>query len=502
MSSAVLFFAAGAVSFKISSSQHHESAWKGYYQLIFSDEISSGTITRILSANGFGNFISAENQRVRVFSYGSPEYVSVNRLPEYFVGSDPAYDPYLRGLGGYFRGRADGMDVQVIYLPADSSPFRTYVKLKRVLSPVSGWWSFVDFQPVQRMIYFGLILVLNVSLFLLTRGNRKMFFVTFLSWFFPLVFGGLPSLISAASYQFCWILLSSHLFDNYKYYLNYRCLDREKLRKSYGALLFSAGVYVSVFILFYRESGFLIPFVSFLMQLSGTAAVLLFMHVQHAGRIHKLFFPVEIKDRKRIFNLDELYTAGAFFVFLFLAPLLYQFSYTVEKITLPAPVSVTKDKTVSFLSLKNLFNVKTDGALPDLSDYVAHMAFIDGYLYGRDYGFPSADEQVGISVYKKEGAKVYRENLMVNMFTDSWYKSIITSAEGSGLTGMLLNQKVPSGVRSVDVHRLTHIEGRLKTYYLFYVFLLFPFLFLVSGVISAPEDRIKRLFIRRRRQVV
>ncbi len=500
--SLLVFIAAGFVSYLVSSSRQNTPVWKGYYQLLFEEDADLEVVAKALNSSGIVPFITESTAKIPLFSYDKSIYKPVSDIRNYYVEGDPLLDPFLKGISAYFHGYADGRKVKIVYIPEKESAVKTYLKLKKAFKQDTLWWSMVDFQPLQRLLFIIFALVLNLFLYLFARNKKVFFFVALVSWIFPLVFGNLETLIAAASCQFSWILFSDQIYRNIKYYLNYRNFDPELVGNGIASLVFTLVVCISVFILFSGNGGFTVMLVSYIMMISATVLLMFHLYHQHNVRIHRIFFPVRILERRKCFRLDEVYAAGLFFIFLLVVPVLFHVSVSFEEVAIPAPYQLTGDMTLSFESLKRLSHSHNDKHIPDLSDYVTHMAFIDGYQYGRTYKFPEKGEKVSVPVFMNKNGLAYRENLVVKMFTDDWYQSIINADNSTGLVAMLVRQEAPVGVKSAGLHRMTTVRERFGTYYIYYLFLLLPFLFWVSGIVTFPEDKVKRLFIRRRRQVV
>ncbi len=113
----------------------------------------------------------------------------------------------------------------------------------------------------------------------------------------------------------------------------------------------------------------------------------------------------------------------------------------------------TKDNKVSKDSNEVTALGQADGGgpletpLPDLSDYLSHRAYQQSYFYGGTYEFPRRNGSIRIDNYRREGTNVKREESVVKMFTEPWYKDIIGEAYTHGVTRLLLSQKGPSRVR-------------------------------------------------------
>lgn len=502
IASIVFFFTAECSSFIVSSSKGGEGIWKGYYQLVFDRKIPAPEITDLLEDAGFSGIISENTEEVTVFSFEGPVKLPLTKLSNYFIENDPLYDPYLKGLKRYFTGTVGERVINVIYLPADSSPFKTYMKLRKALRVTGEWWNFINFQPIKKLLLLVIVILMETALFSLSKNNRKFFIINMFAWVFPLMYGGFSYVIIALSFQFCWQILVNQLIPVYIHYLNYRSFGEKGILKIKMAAYLNIVVFISVITIMHNEVSFLIPIISMFIQFSGTGIILGFIYLQHVNHAHRLFLPVHIKEKTKCIEFDEMYIAGIFFILLFIAPIFYRIPVMEKEIRIAAPVNLIKNNDLSYSGLKNLFLLKSEESLPDLSDYVAHRAYLEGYMYGMKYTFPDENIPITISVFKNNHGKVNRENLMLKLFTDSWYKSIITSVNKSGLVDMLLDQKAPVGVKYVQVNHISQSRGSLRRYYLFYIFLLFPFLFWASGVTSFPGDGIKRLFLRRRRQVV
>ncbi len=498
----VFFFIAEFLSFFLASTDSRRESWKGYYQIICGSEKTYTVIENLLFHNGFGGIISGNTEKVSVFSYKKgKKKIPLSLVPRYFIHADPLYDPYLKKLDGYFKGMYGKKQVHVLYIPARFSPLFTYITLKKVLKSVGGWWKFINFMPVRKLFLLFIIIAGEFSLYKLAE-NKKIFFVSFVSWVFPFVFGSFFSTMSFLSFQFFWIMLMNRLVPLYGAYLDYRIIDRTMVKKLVAGGLFYSAFCVGMFVGMRGIIHPLIVVVSLCIQLSGTAVLFGYIYLQHVYRAHKLFSPVSIKERWRCLKFNNMYAAGIFFALFLSAPFLYWLSSAGKEILLAEPYAVIRNTDISYNSLQKLSSDRTENVLPDLSDYLSHMAFLEGFMYGNTFSFPRQGTGISLSVFRKSGALARRENNTIKLFTDSWYKSIMDSVNNSSVPGMLVKQGVPVGVKYRNVNRISQSEGNLRKYYLVFTFLLFPFLFWTGIGFTFSDGKIKRLFIRRRRQVV
>lgn len=121
-----ILLAFGVLSFKLSSARSHISNWKGYYQLLYNDRANSGILVSELRKAGIKNIITEDTVEVPVFSYDGLVMLPLRSVKDLYVENDPLYDPFLKGLSLYFKGRSTGKDVNVAYISADYSPMKTY----------------------------------------------------------------------------------------------------------------------------------------------------------------------------------------------------------------------------------------------------------------------------------------------------------------------------------------------------------------------------------------
>ncbi len=497
----VFFFVAEFISFKVLSGGRYPLTWRGYYQIVCPPGNTYNDVENLLEKNGFKGIISEKNEKVSVFSFSKPLKIPLSEVSGYYVPSDPLYDPYLKKINGYFNGFSAKKPVKVLYLPVRTDPFRTYITLKRVLEPVQGRWTFVDFMPIEKSMLLLLILTGEFVLFKLS-GDKKIYFITLVSWCFSLIFGDFFTVIMSMSCQFLWILLFNRFIPFFTAYLNYTTVNKDEITRMIVESALYVGIYISLLIDMHGVIKLKSLFLPQTAQIFATAVVLGFLFIQHRFRAHKLFSPVLIKERWKCLKFNEVYAVAVFLVLFITAPFFYWISFGGKNITLPAPYSVIGNIPISYSTLQKMDTLKSEDVLPDLSDYLAHKAFLESYMYGGSFTFPAEGSAVTLSIFQKKGILAQRKNSIIKLFTDSWYNRIISSVNNATVPGLLLKQGVPFGVKFTNVIRLSHGKGNLRRYYLFFVFLVLPFLFWAGVRFTSPGSRFKRLFLRRRRQVV
>lgn len=498
----IVFFVFETLSYKIISGTQQTGKWKGYYQLVYDETVSSVLITSLLAQKGFSGVISEENEKVSVFAFGKNKVIPLSAVPDYFETSDPLYDSYLKKLGGYFEGSNGKTKIRVLYIPAEKSPLLTYISVRKALISLKGSWILINFQPLQQLFLGMLILAFQIVLFILSGRSKQLFLFSLLPWFFLYIFGGFQYAVVSVGFQFLWILLLKKFIPHVNAYLDFHRIDipvKVNLVKSITVFLI---VFMGTVFIFHDSLNLYVLFISVFLQVIGALSSLGVVYFKHRYRLHKLFYPILIKEKWKCLKMNEVSATGILFIILLIAPFFYRIPLMGQNITLAVPCGIPHTGELSLKNLKILYSFKQKDTLPDLSNFLCHRAYIEGYPYGRSYTFPAEGSSFSLFTFKNENGMVRKENSTIKLFTDSWYKSIIASIDGSSIPALLLKQRFPVAVGYVHINSLAQNERNLKKFFLFYLFLLIPFLFWVWSDLSLSKGGIKHLFVRRRRQVV
>ncbi len=498
----VVFFIFETLSYKIMSGTQQTGQWKGYYQLVYDETVSSEWITSLLTQNGFTGCITEETEKVTVFAFEKNKVIPLTAVPDYFETGDPLYDSYLKKLGGYFRGTKGKTKIHVLYIPAERSPLVTYMSVRKALIPLKGSWTLINFQPLQQLFLGILILAAQIVLFILSGRSKQLFLFSLLPWFFLYIFGGFQYAVVSVGFQFFWILLLKKLIPHVNVYLDFHRIDIPVKRNFLKSVALFLIVFMGTVFIFHGSLNLFVLFISLFLQVIGALISLGVVYFKHRYRLHKLFYPLLIKEKWKCLKMNEVSATGILFIILLIAPFFYRIPLIGQNITLAVPHRIPHTGELSFKNLKMLYTLKQNDTLPDLSDFLCHRAYIEGYPYGRPYTFPAEGSSLSLFTFKNENGMVRKENSTIKLFTDSWYKSIIASIDSSSIPALLLKQRFPVAVDYVHINSLAQNERNLKKYFLFYLFLLIPFLFWVGSDLSLPKGGIKHLFVRRRRQVV
>lgn len=475
------------------TAQFYSSAkdWKGYKIIFLTESLHTPETVSALEKGGF-KVISWFNTRVDFFDYTLPQLSSLplNLIKERFEIQDPRWDAYMRGLGRYFYQPERENYPWAVYLETDLLNSTLNTSLKTIL-PGEGWKlenSFREGLPlyVLIMLYSGIL-----ALIVLLKKEYLLFSLGILPWIGaviqePLVFS-LPAFISL----YWWFLLITQGKEFFSYYWTYRRLDfRYREFKIKGIIYFI--ILTLSFLMVWLFTGSLKQ--AYILFLTGIVSlIMLLVYYLLLGnyintREHRLFFLEPLVNRKS--------SSSPFRVPQYLFPLMLLFILPAPYVggslppePRPLPFPEEPASSINWESLERLSRLKEDKDLPNLSDYLTHRAYQEGFFYGRDYLFPESMEIIILSRYLRKNGKIEKEETVVKQFTEEWYAGIMEDAYKQGITRLLLKQEVP--VRVFKLSPFTGFSIKALFVTLLGAFAFFPLFFLRSNG-SSPVDCIRR----------
>ena len=453
--------------------------WKAYVPVLVEKgaKLSEGGMESFFQELGWDDIISRDSQDVVFFDYDGEKTVSYNQLEEYVLPQDQRFDEYLRGLGGYFEGSIDGSPAEVLYIGNPSGSETAWRQTEKALEKTGSSY-YIPLAKTGGGIYYWPLIILNMLMFLIlipVKGRLLFLFgaAAALPWTGTMQF----PLFALNMLQISgWALLSGWAGDAFARYLNigYESLKRDFMFRLYmytGCAVAGLGVAVSSFQ--YTSSGMLI-----LLSLTSSAAhaALLYLYYlliqrRFKRQQHTLFFPVPMRrETKR--NIFLMWRCTAVIVTAVVLPtaVFHLLGNTPEReVIYPQPYNINSDssitdcgldweKTARFAGTKKPAYPPGDG-LPDLTDYIKHRAYQEGYLYGREYEFPYQDEKIILRMYEKQGIKIFEQDKVFKIFTEMWYDGIITDASKNGVSRLLYaqNRAVQIVKRKINTFRIpTH----------------------------------------------
>jgi hypothetical protein len=167
----------------------------------------------------------------------------------------------------------------------------------------------------------------------------------------------------------------------------------------------------------------------------------------------------------------------------------------------PQPVPLSGHDHVDFEALQAVDRASSSG-LVDLSDYLAHRAYQEGFVYGAEYGLPAEGEALYLSRFSREGESTVREREVVLRFDREWLEKTLQSAGGNGasVASLLANGNTPAGVVRSPAPGVYSQVTHPARYSLQALLAFSPFLVLSIRVFAASRSGAPIPVLRRKRQ--
>jgi hypothetical protein len=218
---------------------------------------------------------------------------------------------------------------------------------------------------------------------------------------------------------------------------------------------------------------------------------------------HRLFVPVSMRRRPPALSAASRFAPLAPWVALLVvgAPYLATLVPSGDVRGVPRPAPVSGHERVDFEALQAVDRASPSG-LVDLSDYVAHRAYQEGFVYGAEYGLPAEGEALYLSRFSRVGETTVRDREVVLRFDREWLEKTLQPADGNGasVAGLLANGNTPSGVvRSPEPGVYSHVTHPAR-YSLQALLAFSPFLVLSIRVYIASRSGAPIPVLRRKRQ--
>jgi len=496
-------------------------AWKGYYTLGVEGSVSLRKLKDMLNINNTWQVISEESSSIKFFNFNSFENTSISRLRSRLDPLDPRFDPYMKGLRGYFHTQYKKKSFNLIYIKNNLHPFSFYLSASRTLKGLGADWFIAEINILRQIFIsflFGVFVFLtllyamhsrdfvllpnflnakkqNLPKFIAHRNfplsyDRRLRYVksfqyTFIAgsipWFFVLMTGSYRTFTASAFIYFGWLLLNREFLSQLKVYLNYgkHHLDFENLKKRGLFLLIS--LISAVLLLLFPDFSFsrLLPiFLALFATLSlALHSVALFIYRRNRQE-HRLFIRVPLVSEERLNERKGILTwvPPLIFAAVFLGPFVFSAGIFFREGSIPKPVSFPDIKDFSWASLERLAIHEDRKELPNLSDYLIHRAFQEGFLYNREYTFPSREEKILLSTFNRVGDRIVSSAVEVKRFNQEWFDEVISEAYQGGITRLLMDQGVPVGTVYKPVDKVPIPRFFLLLHGLFCIVIFSPYI--------------------------
>lgn len=422
--------------------------WNGYYVVLVDRSVSARKVSESLAGAGFRNVISADNAEVTLCTFDGFERVAIEALGERLDPRDPRLDPYMTSVGRYFETGELGSGETVYYVPSREPALTFAFRLTDALRGVAdGRFRVAGWNAAANVLAAVLFAGITAVVVAVNRGVRVPLVLGAVPWLVLLAVSGGGRFAGAALSYVAW----AAWYRRVDAYAAERLQNPERPPSVNGAATGTA-VFAAAFVL--AEVTELLPY----RGVSGAAAVFMGVCADIALAVglvflavlrrelseHRFFLPVTILGGtrfRRSGNRTVNRTVRAAAAVLIAAPVMIALTGAGSAAVVPV-MKNAGSAGFSWESIEPLAAAGPEKPLPDLSDYVAHRAYQDGYPYARRYRFPEAGEEVTIREYERaeDGVTILERSKAVLRFDEVWLESVLADVPKNGVERLLLSQ--------------------------------------------------------------
>ena len=475
--------------------------WSGYHTLLVPNAQDTPDVLSKLAEAGYTEVVSDHSATVSISNYSGLERVPLSRLEDRLAPMDPRRDPFVETLPELFVAGSRG-EYRVYYVASEESAGVVRRKLGQALEGVEGW-ELVQPRPVDRWVFVLAFIGVAALCTGFSRRSRMEAAAGAVPWLGAVLTAGAGIYVASTAVYFAWVLFA----DTGRRYLDHRLQygeweeGRRELR--YSLLVLGTTWALALGFVPNVSPAMLLPvLISSIGVVALTGLAVVRAVYRRRRQEHRLFVPVSMRRTPAPLSAASRYAAAAPWVALLIvaAPFVASLAPRAEIPHVPQPVFLPGARSVSFDTLEQVDAVSSVG-LVDIADYVAHIAYQQGFVYGASYGLPNRGGTLSLSRYPQQDGRTVREEHVVLRYDETWLDQTIERAAATSTVGaLLLNGNTPSGVvRSPEpgvYSRVTHPAR----YSLQALLALSPFLVLSIRVFTASRSGAPIPVLRRKRQ--
>jgi hypothetical protein len=379
---------------------------------------------------------------------GGFERVPVSGLSERLDRLDPRRDPYIENMDRFFSSSDSAGDGWQVVFPRPAGSIVAFMlKMSAQLGRYGESWVLADWSAARGGLSLALAVLAATMLVLrLPPVHARIgFALGLLPWMAPVALGGTTELLLFLLCAVTWARLYPQGIEIVEALLvrgeGLPRLPRVALLAPLPTVLALIGLAVGG-----------VPFLSGVFPTLAPALGLLAagaaLRLRLSFTFHRLFTPLRLV-RPPVPRWVRRRHLAPVALLAILGPLLA--ASAGSDLEAPAPVAVDGVEGIGFDDLRRLWHAGQEGDLPNLADYVAHVAYQSSIEYGRAYGFPEGE--ITTSSFSRSGAdpRIVRTESVVLRFDEAWLEGVIGSIDPRSLEGMLLAQgrAVRVGARAI-----------------------------------------------------
>lgn len=402
--------------------------WPGWYVLITDQQEDPRKWEPVLLSAGIEEVLHRNNLMVSYPAGLKRAEVPLAELSTKLIPEDPRWDPYLRRLPRLFADRTG--EKQLIYLKSSISLWELREALQKNLKDSSLSWQLAEWNLTMPLMALGFGLIYLLVLTALFPREAFYVFLGSLAWI-PMIFHSGGALISLAlalhSLWIAWISRARRLLPR----------GRRRPGSSFWWTAFTlvAGHLAALAVLVIQGKGV------FLLLSAAVSEVFLFILLERENILvpagHSLFEPLILCPwRSRETQRSRWQRSSFLLLPLLLFPLIPLTGRDGgESFTIPRPRGFSREGGQGerienpFRRIQKAASDDSEQPLPQISGYVAHRAYGEGYLFGREYGMPRENEELRLDWFSRGEGELRRENRVVVRYDQAWLAGILTLRE-------------------------------------------------------------------------
>jgi hypothetical protein len=444
-----LLFAALALSLFIFPGLYPaKQIWKGYFTLVFPVDTDFIEINTVLREAGYQGIISAETELVEFNGFSEMETISAAALYDRFDSADPRFDSYMRKLPQSFTAETVEGTRKIGFVPVTASSLSAKLKIGKVLQTFDDRAMIADSLPLRGLLHLVCFFAITALLTLRFKKNWYLVVPGSLVWIQLIVSGNILAFFCAALLHFTWVILIDDLIQLHHQRLSYprSTADVSNLRNKGLYYLLIAAIGIIVFNT--GSLGELSPY-ALLPSIGGQAALScaygFWILIRKNSREHRIFIPLPIIKKKTWsdWNTGQRYFFPIVLLLILVPVCIAPFIGTDTGLALPVPEPLGEVVSFQRESLKILYQDNEQAHLPDIADYITHLSYQEGFMYGRGYQFPEEDERLYFSVFDENDGVIDKSWEIVREYDQDWISRRLSSLPDLSYEGMLYAQGRP-----------------------------------------------------------
>ncbi len=423
--------------------------WRGYLTLVAREGVDT---REALARAGVRTWVDAREAEAAFTVFRGLEQVSVADLEARFDPLDPRFDPYMRSLGAWFDA---GGGWSVVYARLDRPAPLLALRLLLSLPGYGSRWRIADRAPaagVVSLVAAGFLVVCFGMSRRRDHARTGAIAFAFAAWAPALARGDLSDLAAFLLLATAWTPSLPEALDAGRASLARGGAARMPPLSRLAPFAVVLGL-VAAARLAANASPLALPALASLAAQAAVfpAAALLAGAVERAAasmQPHPVFRPLRlVSDRG---DGEAVQPAARLLGLLPLGlaiPMLALGLARPPEPRVPAPARIAGARAYTWPVLERLWTEGAASPLPDLADYVVHVAYQEALPYGRPYGFPVGDVVLPTYAAGLEPGGVRGNDELVIRYDDSWLSRALSEPAAGSVERLLLDQRSPVRVK-------------------------------------------------------